>query len=201
MDIQMPEMDGMEATRQIRDRNTPILNHAVPIIAMTAHAMKGDREECLKAGMNDYVSKPINPRELAEAIERQLAQTDSDRLPSKASHSSQDSQVFDKQTALARVGGDEEILNEIITVFLDEAFNQIELLNQAAANKDADTMRRKAHALKSASGSIGAVMMQQVAYQIESAGQVNDVERAVSLLPSIREEFEKFKAALANSQR
>ena len=73
MDMQMPEMDGLEATRVIRDPNSAVLNHRVPIIAMTAHAMKGDREKCLEAGMDDYVSKPIQPDILRKAIEAALA--------------------------------------------------------------------------------------------------------------------------------
>ena len=73
MDVQMPEMDGLEATRIIRDPQSGVLDHAIPIIAMTAHAMKGDREMCLKAGMDDYVAKPIQPEQLFAAIQRQIA--------------------------------------------------------------------------------------------------------------------------------
>jgi CheY-like chemotaxis protein len=73
MDVQMPEMDGLEATRVIRDPQSSVLNHRVPIIAMTAYAMTGDRELCLDAGMNDYVSKPIHPQKLLEAVEKQIA--------------------------------------------------------------------------------------------------------------------------------
>ncbi|KKL54214.1 hypothetical protein LCGC14_2267670, partial [marine sediment metagenome] len=72
MDCQMPEMDGYEATRTIRDENSTVRNHNIPIIAMTANVMKGDRENCLEAGMNDYVTKPIKVQELADAIDRNL---------------------------------------------------------------------------------------------------------------------------------
>jgi two-component system sensor histidine kinase/response regulator len=70
MDVQMPQMDGFEATGVIRDPASRVRNHHIPVIAMTAHAMKGDREKCLKVGMNDYISKPVQPDKLAEAIER-----------------------------------------------------------------------------------------------------------------------------------
>jgi len=80
MDCQMPLMDGYEATAVIRDPNSSVLNHDIPVIAMTANAMKGDREKCLAVGMDDYVSKPINPRDLAEAIERNLPQSDTDAM-------------------------------------------------------------------------------------------------------------------------
>jgi CheY-like chemotaxis protein len=72
MDCQMPEMDGYEATRAIRGAISPVRNHNIPIIAMTANSMKGDREKCLEAGMDDYVSKPINVKKLAEAIKRNI---------------------------------------------------------------------------------------------------------------------------------
>ncbi|NLA74245.1 MAG: response regulator, partial [Deltaproteobacteria bacterium] len=72
MDVQMPEMDGLEATRIIRDPGSSVLDHNVKIIAMTAHAMQGDRERCINAGMDDYTNKPIRPQELLDAIERQI---------------------------------------------------------------------------------------------------------------------------------
>jgi CheY-like chemotaxis protein len=73
MDIQMPEMDGIEATRHIRNPSSGVLNHDIPIIAMTAHAMKGDREICIAEGMNDYTSKPIQPQELFNKLEKYIA--------------------------------------------------------------------------------------------------------------------------------
>ena len=76
MDIQMPIMDGLEATRIIRDQNSWVLDHEIPIIAMTAHAMQGDREQCLYSGMNDYITKPVEPKELLEALIRQTTGKD-----------------------------------------------------------------------------------------------------------------------------
>jgi CheY-like chemotaxis protein len=76
MDVQMPEMNGLEATRQIRNPQSAVRNHKIPIIAMTANAMQGDRETCLEAGMNDYISKPIFPKALADALEKWLPRED-----------------------------------------------------------------------------------------------------------------------------
>jgi CheY-like chemotaxis protein len=82
MDCQMPEMDGYEATRSIRDETSSVRNHSIPIIAMTANAMKSDREKCLEIGMDDYVTKPINVRKLADAIERNLCDEDKQQAQS-----------------------------------------------------------------------------------------------------------------------
>jgi CheY-like chemotaxis protein len=76
MDVQMPEMDGLEATHIIRDPQSPVLDHQIPIIAMTAHAMLGDRDYCLEAGMNDYISKPVSPHALIEALNTWLPHED-----------------------------------------------------------------------------------------------------------------------------
>ena len=73
MDVQMPEMDGLEATRRIRDKESRVMNHNVPVIAMTAHAMQGDKDLCIKAGMNDYTSKPVQPRDLLNKIEKYIS--------------------------------------------------------------------------------------------------------------------------------
>jgi CheY-like chemotaxis protein len=78
MDVQMPEMNGFDATKIIRDAQSKILDHHVPIIAMTAHAMKGDRERCIDAGMNDYISKPIQPQEMLKTIEKHISLKDAD---------------------------------------------------------------------------------------------------------------------------
>ena len=192
----MPEMDGFEATKRIRDPAGAVQNHAVPIIAMTAHAMKGDREECLRAGMDDYVSKPVNPKEFASAIQRQLARSEGRSKESVELQRTCEDGVFDKEGALNRVGGDETILNEILGVFLEDAVKQIDLLRQAAANKDAVAMSRQAHSLKGASGSVGAIAMHKVAFSIETAGRNSDAEQAALLIPKLQEEFERFKVLL-----
>jgi two-component system sensor histidine kinase/response regulator len=80
MDCQMPEMDGYEATQTIRDLSSPVRDHAIPVVAMTAHAMDGDREKCLDSGMNDYVAKPVTPQQLADAIERWIGKTSISRV-------------------------------------------------------------------------------------------------------------------------
>ncbi|HPO16364.1 MAG TPA: response regulator [Candidatus Hydrogenedentes bacterium] len=201
MDVQMPEMDGLTVTRQIRNPGSAVRNHAVPIIAMTAHAMKGDREECLKAGMDDYVSKPVSPKELADAIERQLVRA-TQRPKTRLAPPGTDGEemIFDKQSALARVGGDEAILNEILDVYLEDAALQIELLHKTAAGNDAVALARQAHSLKSAAGNVGAAAMREIAFTIESAGREGNISLAASMIPVLEAAFDTFKTQLAASK-
>jgi len=90
MDVQMPEMDGIEATREIRNLQSAVRNHQIPIIAMTAHALQGDRERCIEAGMNDYVPKPISPQILAEALEKWLPKEPTNNTKGEGHHENTD---------------------------------------------------------------------------------------------------------------
>jgi CheY-like chemotaxis protein/HPt (histidine-containing phosphotransfer) domain-containing protein len=190
MDIQMPELDGFEATRRIRNPKSSVLNHHVPIIAMTAHAMKGDREMCLEKGMNDYIAKPINPQELLETIERQLHHGSAKPITPPAEA---DSLVFNKKSALDRIGGDENVLKEILGVFSKDAMRQIALLDQAIKDRNPDTMGRQAHSLKSAAGNVGAMIVARIALDMETAGRQGDLTPASALLLTLRAEFERFQ--------
>jgi CheY-like chemotaxis protein len=100
MDVQMPEMDGLEATRTIRDPQSKVKDHNIPIIALTAHAMKGDRNMCVEAGMDDYISKPIQPQELLEIIERQIFASDSSKTRVAGKTALDEKEFFDKDTLL-----------------------------------------------------------------------------------------------------
>jgi len=201
MDVQMPEMDGYEATRLIRDASTPVLNHGIPIIAMTAHAMKGDRDKCLAAGMDDYVAKPVDRKELAETIERQLggaaanAKDQTRGLPSVPSVPSQQ-RIFNAAELLKRVEGDETVARKILDAFLADAPEQIQGLEEAWKSKDAQTMRRRAHSLKGASATIGAAALSQTALRIEEGAEAGRLDEAASFLPALKGEFETLKPAL-----
>lgn len=198
MDVQMPEMDGLEATRKIRDASSSVRNREIPIIAMTAHAMKGDRQKCLESGMNDYVSKPVNPNELVNAIERQLAGCVSSEYQPAAGPVVSEKKIFDSPALLDRLDGDKDLLKKIVGIFLNDAPRQIDALKAAYEKKDALEVGRRAHALKSASGSVGAVVMQRVAFQIETAGEEEDLGKVASLVIEIEKEFGELKKILAN---
>src|SRR5262249_28940333 len=140
MDVQMPDMGGFETTAEIRRREAERGNgRHVPVIAMTAHAMKGDRERCLEAGMDDYVSKPVRAQELFEAIARVLVvggKRAGDPDPAADAE-------LDRDDLLNRlVGGDAELLKEVVGVFLDSCPAMLAELKQAVDRRDASAVQR-----------------------------------------------------------
>ena len=187
MDVQMPEMDGFEATRQIRNSKSAVLNRRIPIIAMTAHAMQGDREDCLEAGMNDYVTKPVSPSALAEALDKWLPKeektadsklkTDAAISPSFKSQVS-DSLVFDKAGMMARLMDDEDLARMVVEGFLEDIPRQIAALKGYLETGDAAGTERQAHTIKGASANVGGELLQEVASQMEKAAKDGDLSAA-----------------------
>ncbi|OYW16774.1 MAG: hypothetical protein B7Z55_13855, partial [Planctomycetales bacterium 12-60-4] len=165
MDVQMPEMDGFEATRRIRERERTTGDH-VPIIAMTAHAMKGDRERCLAEGMDGYISKPLRPSELFESVESLAAAS---RAVNKVAES-----PFDEATALESVDGDRELLGAIIDTFFEECPILTAELANAIQRGDAAAINRAAHTLKGALCTLGASEASSLAQQIETRARAGD---------------------------
>jgi PAS domain S-box-containing protein len=201
MDVQMPEMDGFEATRRIRDPQTGVRNPRIPIVAMTAHAMKGDRERCLDAGMDDYVSKPIDPRDVAAAIARRLPSETADARPSAPNkpapapppasdgRAGLDPGLPDRASLLNRLGGDEEMFVEIIKIFLEDVPKQLAGMDTALAAGDARTLRRLAHTLKGSSGTAGAAALQQASLALETAAASGDLVAAAPLIAPVKDLF------------
>jgi PAS domain S-box-containing protein len=199
MDVQMPEMDGIEATSRIR-KAANVCDRNIPIVAMTAHAMKGDRERCLGAGMNEYLAKPFSAQSLAEVIERLLKSGPVDQQ--RRYEPELDPEVFDRDELLVRIGGDRQLLHEIETAFLEDASAQIESIQEAVVDGDASRVAAFGHALKSASAGIGANAIKDVAHQVEIAGGAGDLEIAKGLVEIAKEELTRFEQALrpASSQ-
>jgi PAS domain S-box-containing protein len=200
MDVQMPEMDGLEATDRIRQQERGSGRH-VPILAMTAHAMKGDRERCLAAGMDGYVSKPIQPRELFEAIGRlsplfpEAAAAPPDR-PDQAGLAA----VLEQDEALARVGGDVELLRRLAGMFLASYPDQLGNLRAALIRQDAAAVRRVAHTLQGEVGVFGARAALEAAQRLEAlgrAGELGQAEQACALLAQCLERLRPALTALA----
>ena len=177
---------------------------------MTAHAMEGDEEKCLAAGMDGYVSKPVNPQELLAAIERQLKQREPEpeagvhEMPSNGETGPsgrhfpavQGVPAYDKRVLLDRFEGDEETVLLVLRTFLGDAPRQIQLLKEALEREDAEAFRLQAHALKGAAGNVGAQALQQLSLEGERAGETGGLSGAFELVRRLEQAFEELKQVL-----
>ncbi|MBF0509839.1 MAG: response regulator, partial [Deltaproteobacteria bacterium] len=193
MDVQMPELDGYEATKMIRNNDVPVLDHQIPIIAMTANAMKGDREKCLEAGMDDYVSKPIIPADLAQVIDRWISAEPAVENKQTVEKEEELKVSLDRSILVDRFDGDEEFYAEILDVFLQDGAEEIAALEEAVAKSDAQQIRELGHKLKGASGNVAAMRLQDLAFKMEQAGKAGMIDNAVETFKKIKEEFEMLK--------
>jgi CheY-like chemotaxis protein/HPt (histidine-containing phosphotransfer) domain-containing protein len=199
MDVQMPEMNGLEVARRIRDPRSAVRNHAIPIIAMTANAMQGDRETCIEAGMNDYVSKPINIKGLAEKLAQWLPAEDALQTPqpAEAAPSSQPP-VYDRDGFMDRLMGDTEIAKTVIEVFLEDIPKQIESMKYSLETSDAETVERIAHSIKGAAANIGGEAVRELAAEIENACKDGRFDAVAGCCPKLELQFNRLKQAIQN---
>jgi CheY-like chemotaxis protein/HPt (histidine-containing phosphotransfer) domain-containing protein len=206
MDVQMPEMDGIEATHEIRNPRSAVRNHRIPIIAMTAHALQGDRERCIEAGMNDYVSKPISPQALAEALDKWLPKEPAAVVeqatgkPEKASPGSveeSEAPVFDKAGMMIRMMDDEGMARTVIGGFLDDIPRQIEVLKGYLEAGDAPSAERQAHAIKCAAANVGGEVLRSLAFEMERGGKASDLGAVAARLPELETQFARLKESMS----
>jgi CheY-like chemotaxis protein len=190
MDVQMPEMGGFEATARIRAGEKQTGQH-LPIIAMTAHAMKGDRERCLAAGMDGYVSKPIQSADLFRAIDEALAM-----CGQRAPKSAPPMPVFDRDASLARAGGDPELLQEIAAIFVAESPNWLRHIQAAIAEQDAARLERAAHTLRGSVSNFSAPAVVAALEQLESMGRTGVLTDAAAMFETLTAALEQLKTAL-----
>jgi two-component system, sensor histidine kinase and response regulator len=192
MDVQMPVLDGFAATRAIRGPESSVPNRRVPIIAMTAHALKGDRERCLASGMDDYVSKPIDPKDLARVVERWVGGT-SDRQVARTAadvvESVQEPVVFDRLGLTERLGGDEELIRDVVSCFLDDIPLQLRRLEEHLRAGDAASAGAQAHGLKGAAANVGGAAFSATAHEMERAGRAGRLDAAAALMPELERRF------------
>ncbi|GAB6191328.1 response regulator [Desulfocastanea catecholica] len=191
MDIQMPKLDGVETTRRIRSGTSGVLDDAVPIIALTAHALKGDREQYLAAGMNDYIPKPIDPKRLKTAVECFLASTLSGEIVEDEDQPSPvgpEVHVLDYESFVTRLLGDRPLAMHIFSAFLTNLTKQVEQLATALADLDFPAIQRIAHQLKGASGNVCADMLYQIVCELETAAKAEDLEKIQPLFEKTKEQ-------------
>jgi two-component system sensor histidine kinase/response regulator len=168
MDIQMPEMSGIEATAAIRSRERATGGH-IRIVAMTAHAMKGDRERCLASGMDGYLSKPVDQKMLFAVVEQE---------PEAKPPSTTSPPPLDREELLERLGGDEEVLGEVVRLFLDDCPKRLSAIKAAVDARDSELIRTTAHALKGAAGNLSEGGLFQAAATLERIGVERRMEAA-----------------------
>jgi CheY-like chemotaxis protein len=193
MDVQMPEMDGLETTRIIRKRERSAGTH-LPIIATTAHAMKGDRERCLAAGMDGYVSKPIRVEELFEAVERLVISSDRTVTPA-APHE----ECIDWQAALARLDGDGELLGELAQLFLNDLPKQMTAVREAIEQQQRQALERAAHTLKGSVGNFAARAAFQAVRNLEMLARQGNLTEAPEAFKALKVEIDRLERTLKNA--
>ena len=192
MDVQMPEMGGFEATRLIREKEATTKKHT-PIIAMTAHAMKGDREQCLAVGMDGYVAKPIRQAELLAEIERF---TRGPEPPRQKAPSPAETDCIDWPTAWANLEGDRNLLCELSVLFLDDLPQQMEAIHRAAEKMQAHDLERLAHRLKGSVGNFAAEPAFGAAFDLEKIARQGDFEQVPQAVEALEHEIQRLQRAL-----
>ena len=189
MDVQMPVMDGIKTTTAIRNIEKKTGSH-IPVIAMTAHAMKGDMERCLASGMDSYISKPVKAEELIKMAESIGGQSSNEPVD-------QPGNVLDMTGAMAHVDGDEELLKEIAGVFLDSSTELMDRIHQAITNKDSSELEKAAHTLRGAVGNFGSTPAYDTALELETIGRSADLTKAEAVYSVLEKAIGNLRDTLA----
>jgi PAS domain S-box-containing protein len=189
MDVQMPEMDGFEATRRIRELEEATGGH-IAIVAMTAHAMAGDRERCLAAGMDDYVSKPLRKQDLLRALAGASAPEAGDEDGTAL--------LYSREQLLTQCDGDEDLMGELVSIFHENTPQIVRAIGQAVATSDAVNLAAHSHKLLSSLGAFGAGRARTLALRLERHGQESNFEGAMERSTELERETNKIYTALAD---
>ena len=192
MDVQMPVLDGLDATAAIRKGEQTSGGH-LPIVAMTARAMKGDQERCLAAGMDGYVAKPIKRDDLDTVLMQVLGRTSVPMPPA-------DEPPLDLASALRAVDGDQALLREVLEVFCQDYPARVEVLRNTIAHGAAQPMERAAHNLKGALSIFGRTVAYELAQELETLGRAGHLEGAAAVLQMLEQELVRISAVVAGSR-
>ncbi len=202
MDVQMPEMDGLEATRFIRNHRSKVLDPEIPVIAMTAYAMKGDKERCLESGMNDYLSKPVSLQSLMELLEKwqgilqkDIALYDVFSVNKKGSN---DSPVFDRKTFFERLMNDRVLCQRLIEIFLEDMPERLKNLQESIDKRETENVGKFAHKIKGASANIGGMALSNVASDMEIAGTKQQIDKMDILMQELEKQYDLLVEELKN---
>jgi signal transduction histidine kinase/DNA-binding response OmpR family regulator len=213
MDCQMPVMDGFMATKIIRDPHSSSEDHSVPVIAMTANAMRGDRARCLEAGMDDYLTKPVDPLELQRAlakwlpkqchqeqieeVNQELLSNNEQQVPnSRYDASSAEEKIFDYEGLSARLMGDDALMGSIAQVFLADLPSYFDQLKVAVDAEDVKQIIAHAHLIKGASANVGGIALSASAKIVEFAAREDDLETIHQELPKLAQHIKKLGHAM-----
>jgi len=201
MDVQMPEMDGFTATRAVRSRSSATLNPDIPIIAMTAYAMAGDREKCLAAGMSDYLTKPISPEALRLVLEKWLkgGSEPQDSRQAEAPQADQGQRmVLDKADLERRMLGDQQLVAMLVERFMDDAPGWLLRLRSALELGEPRGAHIAAHGLHGSCGNMSAHAMQSVVHEIELHCREGRITEALARMPDLEQEWARLRTELTS---
>ncbi|HEX4607947.1 MAG TPA: response regulator [Urbifossiella sp.] len=201
-DLDMPDMDGYELTAAVRRAEAGGVRR-LPVVAMTAHAMKGAREECLAAGMDDYVSKPVRDDDLLAAIRRvtdarQTAEDTAPRYQQDTGELAPAAAAFNDATVLERVGGNRDVLRQLVIVFYQDCNTQMAALRDAIRERDAEGLRSAAHVLKGMVAFFGVAAATEAARKLEQLGARGELDGAAPLSAELARELTGIEAGLAD---
>jgi two-component system sensor histidine kinase/response regulator len=221
MDCQMPHMDGFEATRIIREREQQSANNGsaphIPIIALTANAMEGARDECIAAGMDDYLAKPFSITQLHALLKTWLPNTVKNEVEVNKSHDgefprldSANTQPVDKddspidKSALDRIKavqqpGMPDLVEKVINLYINDAQSLYHNIQEAVGKRDPQALSKAAHSLKSSSANVGAIKLASLCKELETLGRTNTIDNAQDIVSQMDSEYKRVIDKLSQS--